>query len=313
MIPALVHRKQLITATSLFNVTWTASQLVGIVLLAPWLIKFFGAPVVFIAAATIYLVATLLVSALPPGEQPARTLSSLRRQTLVRDVQGELNEALRFITADRQTWWAMLNYTVGNALMLVVVMLTPRYMVSVLGVAPEDAVYVFAPAGAGILLITVLLTPLSNWLGKSRLVDGGLICTMLTLFGIAALQPAEGVILPGVLSVLGGILDLPFRHGLVPPLMLLSGFLGVGYALLTVPSQAILLERAPTETRGRIFAVLLMLGNVAAILPLIVLGNLADRLGVNLILALLASLIAVLVVVGLRDQWVKAPVSPKRP
>jgi len=306
MIPALVPRRQLITATSLFNLTWTASQLVGIVLLAPWLVKFFGATVVFLMSAGIYAAATVLVAMLPASAPPERTLASLKRETLVHDVRGELHEAWSFIISDRQTWWAMLTYTVGNALMLVIVMLTPRYMVSILGVKPEDAVFVFAPAGVGILAITAFLTVLSNRFGKERLVDGGIICTTAALFCIAGLQRAENLLLPGVLSALGWLVHLPFRQGLVPPLMILAAVLGVGYALLTVPAQAILLERAPATTRGRIFAVLLMLVNVAAVIPLVVLGNLADRIGVNSILALLAALVAVLAIVTIRDQRQRA-------
>ncbi|MES4793256.1 MAG: hypothetical protein C4321_10025, partial [Chloroflexota bacterium] len=60
------------------------------------------------------------------------------------------------------------------------------------------------------------------------------------------------------------------------------------------------------ETRGRIFAVLLMLGNIVAILPLVILGNLTDWLGVNVMLALLAALMGTLAVAALREHWIAA-------
>ncbi len=54
---------------------------------------------------------------------------------------------------------------------------------------------------------------------------------------------------------------------------------GMGFACIIVPAQTILQERAPVASRARIFAVQLMLGSVASILPLLFIGGIADVIG----------------------------------
>jgi MFS family permease len=54
---------------------------------------------------------------------------------------------------------------------------------------------------------------------------------------------------------------------------------GVGFACIIVPAQTILQERAPAASRGRIFAVQLMLGSVASVVPLLFIGEIADLIG----------------------------------
>ncbi len=56
---------------------------------------------------------------------------------------------------------------------------------------------------------------------------------------------------------------------------------GMAFVCIMVPSQTQLQERAPTEIRGRVFAVLFVLGNSFSILPLLFLGVLADTIGVG--------------------------------
>jgi MFS family permease len=54
---------------------------------------------------------------------------------------------------------------------------------------------------------------------------------------------------------------------------------GLGFACVIVPAQTILQERAPADSRGRIFAVQLMLGSLASVIPLLGVGSLADQVG----------------------------------
>jgi hypothetical protein len=58
---------------------------------------------------------------------------------------------------------------------------------------------------------------------------------------------------------------------------------GVGFAGIIVPAQTILQERAPVDSRARIFAVQLMLGSVASVVPLLFIGGIADVVGAPLV------------------------------
>ena len=291
-IPALVPKRQLVAASSAFNITFTASQLVGIVLLAPWVIKLFGAPTLFCVSAVLYLVAGALSYSLPPGVKPEKSLSTLRRETLVRDVSHDVGEAWRFISSDAQTWRAMLIITLTSSLLLVFGMLTPRFVVDVLSILPEDAVFVLAPAFVGIFGVTTLLSRLVRRFGTAPLVSLGLGVLVLALAAMAGLQYTESWLLAPVAAIFVPI-GLPFEHGLVPPMMLISLLLGAGYGLSSVPSQALLMERAPAQSRGRIFAVWLLLTNVASIVPIVFVGGVADLIGVSPTLGLVAALVLV--------------------
>lgn len=315
-IPALVPRRQLISANSLFNLTFTVSQLVGIVLLAPWIIKFFGASTLFIAVAVIYFVASGITSFLPPGVKSERSLTSLRGHMLLRVARGELAEAWAFIRCDRRTWWAMIFATLASTLILILAMLAPRYVVVEAGIRPEDSVFLFAPAGVGIFLMTLIMSRLAQRFGELHLAyTGG------AIFGLGLLAMA---LLPSVWHDLGPLASqlhagqpMPPRFGLIPPLVVISATLGVGFALATIPSQSVLMDRAPVQSRGRIFSVLLILGNVAAITPLAFLGALADLFGVATIVGVVGLLTLAITAVGIRErpdrQLVTAPIEEMPP
>jgi MFS family permease len=80
---------------------------------------------------------------------------------------------------------------------------------------------------------------------------------------------------------------------LVLPIMLMALVAGLGFVAIMVPTQTYLQERAPVELRGRVFAVQLMLSNFASIVPLLLLGGLADLIGVDKTLLLIGVLIAI--------------------
>lgn len=308
-IPALVPKRHLVIANSLFNFTFTISQLVGIVLLAPWVIKFLGASTLFALTAAIYLVAGLLTSLLPPGVPPERPLSTLRRSTVVRVVRNEIAETWRFITYDRRTWWAMVFVTLASTVTLILAMLAPRYVVVLVGIQPEDSVFLFAPAGLGILAMTLLMNRLATRFGEMPLAYTGGLLLGLALVAMAVVPSFAGALHPMARYLFHGTDPLPGQVILVPPLMILSAIIGTGLALATIPAQSVLMGRAPIQSRGRIFSVVLMMGNVAAITPLAFLGALADLVGVATAAGLVGVATLAITIAGLaeRDRVLLAP------
>ena len=102
---------------------------------------------------------------------------------------------------------------------------------------------------------------------------------------------------------------------LVLPVMALALVAGLGFVSIMVPAQTFLQERAPVELRGRVFAVQLMLSNFASIVPLLLLGGLADVIGVDRTLMLIGLLIVVAGAISLRiapgqAPWHKGPQAP---
>lgn len=301
-IPALVPKRQLVSANSLFNLTFTISQLVGIVLMAPWVIKFFGASTLFIITAIIYVAAGILTSVLPPGVPPERSLKTIRSSTVTRVVRTEIAEAWRFITYDRRTWWAMIFVTLASTMMLILAMLAPRYVVVVLGIQPEDSVFLFAPAGLGILVMTLVLSGLAAKYGEMVLAYAGGVILAAALLAMAVLPHYTPELQHLSFAVFGAHPPLPGQQVLIPPLMLISALLGVGLALTNIPSQSVVMEHAPVQSRGRVFSVILLMGNVAAIIPLAFLGGLADLYGESNVVGLVGIGTIIITLLGLRER-----------
>jgi MFS family permease len=80
------------------------------------------------------------------------------------------------------------------------------------------------------------------------------------------------------------------------PLLFIAGF---GLALVIIPARTVLQERPPAEVRGRVIAAQLALGNAAALVPLLLGGALADRIGILPVMGLLGLVALAAGVVGL--------------
>ena len=94
---------------------------------------------------------------------------------------------------------------------------------------------------------------------------------------------------------------------IVPAVMALALLAGFGFVAIMVPAQTLLQERAPVDLRGRVFAVQLMLSNFASIVPLLLLGGLADLIGADKTLVLIGMLIAVAGAISVRIAPGQAP------
>ncbi len=291
-IPMLVRRDQLITANSLFQLTVSVSQLLGFVLLAPLVIKFFGTQafgvrVFFSIIAAIYVLAALMVWFLPPDREKPKPLTGEEGSTLVRGVLEEIGQGWRIITGDRATWTSVLQLTLMSTLLMALAPLATAFAESVIRVRPEDAAYILAPAGLGVLVGTLAMPGLARRFAKGTLINLGLVSMGLGLMALAAVKTGGSYLL---YNVVGRIMDTAGLHqavGLVPIVMVLAFLLGLEFASVNIPAQTVLQERCPPSFRGRIFAVWFVLSNVASILPLIFIGAVADLIGVNKVILLI--------------------------
>jgi MFS family permease len=70
--------------------------------------------------------------------------------------------------------------------------------------------------------------------------------------------------------------------------MALAVPLGFAFSLVSVAARALLNERAPPEMQGRIFAAQMMLASVASIVPLFIVGGLAELVSARIVIILVA-------------------------
>lgn len=317
-IPQVVGPRRLLQANSLFHLTFTASQLGGLVILGPLLVKLVGLQGLFLGMAGSLIVCAALVWPLP--SRPA--VKTLEQQTpsggaAVAHFRDEVRTVGAFVLRDRLITLAMLQWTIGAILGLVVATLLPGFADRALRVQPEDAVFVMAPAGLGMLLGTAALNRWAGLFDKQFVANLGLgvVAACLTLMGALALavDVVTGRTPPLiVLPVLGMV------SALVPVVMAIALFAGLGFVAIIVPAQTYLQERAPVDLRGRVFGVLFTLNNLANIPPLLLLGGLADLIGVDRTLILIGVLIGGAAVGSTRaapgtPPWRSRPVAADAP
>jgi MFS family permease len=284
VIPEIVGRQRLMQANSFFHLTFTGSQLIGLVFVGPLIVKVVGVTTFFLSMAALYLISGILVWRLP---KQAREGVPAARPDFRR--LSQLGEVVELLRSDREMLAAMGYLTLGSTLTLVVAMLAPGYVVEVLGVAAADAVFVLAPAGVGMLSAAFIFSRRAGLIADRRaIIRRGLIVVSFALFAAAALPALgqiTGLVRPEWLNV--HVLS-EWDIALVAAVMLTTLVAGFGFAAIVVAAQTLLQERAPARARGRVFAVQFMLANLLSIIPLLFVGGLADLIGIQEVLMLIA-------------------------
>jgi MFS family permease len=163
-IPMLVSRQQLISANGLFQLTLTGSQFLGMVILAPVLLAIGGPDLFFIGAAFFYAGAALLIATMPRGIEPPIVREAVRLRRLLRTIAGDLGVGLSVIRRDALSLVALVQLTMSSSLGMLFGLLVPRFVLDVLHISPENAVFVFAPVGIGAVLGLRTLPLLTRYL-----------------------------------------------------------------------------------------------------------------------------------------------------
>lgn len=298
-IPLLVGEKGLLSANALFNLTLISSQVVGLIILAPLAVKLLGIDHSFVLIAVMYLAATVLVSLLP---RDAPKLKRNYRLSPLVEAWEEIQEGWRFVVSRRPIFLAISQLALVATLLLTLAMLAPGFAARVLHLTPEDAIYVFAPAGLGLFLATILVGRYGHHFRRESLSNTGLLTLGLTLMGLTFVAGRMG------------------SFSLISPLTVISTLaflMGAEIAMITVPAQTVMQERSPAEIRGRVIAFYFMTSNLVAIPPMLFIGVVADQIGRLLgdpskgILSVMVFLALVVIFVAGASVWRTHRLSPR--
>ncbi len=291
-IPLLVRSDNLLPANSLFTLTFIASQILGMVILAPLAIKVIGIVGALWMAALFYTGATILV-ALIPRDHPAR-VEGFDGVSAVRRAWNEIREGWHFAIMHRSIFVALLQLALVSALTMMMGMLAPGYAARVLGLSAEDAIYVFWPAGLGMLIASLLIGRFGHRIPREILASIGMGGVALGLSGMA--WAGSGSLFFGK-PLFVGYPELRLTTSAL--VMFFSLLVGVSMATINIPAQTVVQERSNDAVRGRVFAVQFTLSNALGIPPMLFVGNLADIFGIPTITFGVAILIACLAVANL--------------
>ena len=166
-VPAIVHRQRFSAANALMVFTLIMGQVAGMVILAPLMFKLISEDAVFVVAIGLFLAASWVVAKIPLGRPPAEGGDPMSSSA-----EGML-QGFSVLRTNRQAYLAVVYLVTATALTKVLVILLPKYTRDVLDIAPEDTVFVAAPAAVGAALGLVLAPPLSRAVGSWRVAGLG--------------------------------------------------------------------------------------------------------------------------------------------
>jgi MFS family permease len=285
-LPMLVENEELITANSLFQMTFMASQAVGFAL-SPIAIGLLGIRTTLIVLAALFAFSAVVLLPLPSVTNQSVPGESASIRELIARVWQDLKEVGHFIWGDPPLAVALLQIALAPTLLLVLAEVGPDYLTHNLhiGQASTSLFFLLAPAGAGLAIGMLILGHWGYRLRKDRLVLVALIALGVTVIGLASV-PAIGGFWTS-LSKAG--FPIPQGVGLTFTMVPLAALMGIEVAFINAPVQTIVQQRAAPAMRGRVLALQQTLTAALAIPPLILVGGVASIVGTP----------ATLVIVGL--------------
>lgn len=304
-IPLLVHREELINALSLFNITFTLAQALGLILLGPAIILFVPQITIgiaphsigissivslFVIVALLYIVCAVLILSIPSRRlrfQPSAPARSTRRNETqqVRSIWLGILECATFIRRDRSLLISVLQLCLGGTVVAVIAMIAPGFVQTFFHRPPELAAMVFVPAGVGLVIGSAMTPRIVSRLRYARTILVGVLMLSTCAVLLTVTRAIASALMPhnwwSAWWYLGVGIFLTF-------------LVGIALDLINVPAQTVLQERSPDWIKGRVLAVQGMVLNIATVIFVPLMGLAADHLGISSAMLILAATVAVI-------------------
>jgi MFS family permease len=290
-IPTIVSKELLPKANSLFSLTIYASLIVGYTLAGP-LISLSGSYVTpFVAAAILATIASIVFTQFPFIPQKVSEFSKTDTyiQSFKRSV-SEVREGLHYILKHQSILVSILLLTGVQTFVSALSVLIPEYINKILQIPATYASYIIMlPLGLGLISGAFFNGAYARYLSRRKLVEISIIGVSLMLLALAS-APVISDFLSNRFVMHVTHFRRPLEHiiGLSSLLAIFSYFLGFFNVSIVIPSQTVMQELTPENMRGRVFGVLNMMMSSISLLPVVLIGPLADWLGTVTLISLIA-------------------------
>lgn len=278
ILPSVVDKKNLYSANALFGVSIYGSVLIAYVLAGPLIIllKPFGtllllAMMFFIASIFIFFINLIYAKKQQMEEE-------VERENIFKDMKY----ALSLISHTKDVSQSIFFLALSQTLVLVLATIAPGYASSVLGIPVVQFPMLFvAPAALGVVIGAGIL--ISFFQNRSKY---ALITTGVFLSGICMLFLPYGskVASKGFVQIINLYLPKFLHIDILHIVVVLAFILGFSNSLVFVPANTILQEKTSEEFRGKVYGFLNAFIGVLSLLPVIIVGGLADLVGVGAVI-----------------------------
>ncbi len=300
-IPLLVKEDELMSALSLFNITFMLSQALGFILLAPIAISVLPTLTIvhvtvtsinqlYMIIGVLYLVCALLIGSIPAKNFLQKSGNSVRvsrkddmpvaAETLniLSNVWSEMLQGWSFIRRNKQLFLSVVQLSFAGVLILVIGELATPIVTDLLHLPATAMAFVFAPAGIGLVIGSIFIPRITIRIGRSRAIFIGTI-----ILAVATLMLPITTLIAKALQPHGWNSN-PLLLVVIAFFMFTAGF---GLDFVNVPAQTAMQEQSPDWIKGRVLALQLMLYNAFAIPIILFIGLLADLAGIDKVLYLM--------------------------
>src|SRR5256712_12275816 len=293
LLPKIVGHRYLMVANSLFTFTFNGAFLVGFIILAPIVVSLFGYEILWVVIAFMFAAASILCVTLPTAPQATEHLSRRVAEMAVAQTATGITEAFHYLRQAPIVTWSLIYIALTYTLVAVAGALAPGFVREVLRVGERNVVIIVAPAGVGVIAGLGLLNAVGRrWLRPNAIGTG------LIVAAPALLLPGGGRPRTAAFLRLGSPGPGP-AFPVFPALVAGTAFVfGVSYAFITVPAMTLLLEELPHEIRGREFGFHDMRRSIFSLVPLVVVGPIADLWGVAPVFVGFATIVAIVWIGG---------------
>ncbi len=288
MIPLLVDKKLLLSANALFGMGIYASIFLAYASSGA-ILYLVGRANIFLLLTVIFLLAAFFTSLIK--------YSNGKNEKMEIDVKSlsfrqEIKDVIDIISKTKSLYHALFSLTLAQILILVIAVIGPGYAKQVLSINIESFPLLFVtPAIIGLALGAVIIGSYFHKVSKSLLTKFGMF-----LLGIAIVLLPYGSKVESreIIQDINLFLPQLFRINVLHIMVFLAFVLGFATAFVFVPANTILQEETTDELRGKMYGVLNSLVGVLSILPVILVGGLADIFGVKSVITFVGLVVLVL-------------------
>lgn len=283
-IPIVAKKRELLTANSIFSATLYSCFLLGFGLAGP-LITHLGINFVFGLGGILLGVAFLLALVFPsiitkPDEQGKKLIFALRRRKIsdIKDIGlYEILHTMKLIKGKLSVLTSIMILAGVQMVVGVLAVLVPGFLEKSLQIKATDASYVLViPLGLGIITGGLILGKIGQKLVRRNLVSRAIIFGGL-LFFLVGIAP---IISPAIRYFRHpGPVPFFYQPPLSSVLVVGSFLLGMAMVSILVPTQTVLQENTPDKDRGKVFSVLGVAMSGLSLIPVFLVGVLADLFG----------------------------------
>jgi MFS family permease len=281
VVPHIVRNRSLVAANSFINLGTLASQVLGMLILAPIFLKTGSEDVLLITLVILFAAAAVLITVIPQFHFSSTEDTEGMSLRLVR---RQFAESWLQLSRDSTAFLALVLLVTTSISTLIIATMLPKFSLQVLHIAPENIVFVLAPVGIAIFLGLRSVEYLSDRFNKLVTISAAYALMALSLIALGLVGGSADLLQS--LDPLSVFSDGPLdeRAARIAMTIVFANVYGFGLTIVLTMGRVLINERVQLAMQGRVFAAQSILTNLVAIVPVVLAGLLADSIGVQPVL-----------------------------